>query len=84
MLRQQLAVLVEVVRVMAEAEAPAAEIQRLSEEAALLRLRAENETRTAHQHADVALDGACAPRDWPDQANNVLAGAARAGGLYAP
>jgi hypothetical protein len=74
LLRQQLAVLAEVVRVMAEAEAPAAEIQRLSEEAALLRMQAENEARTAHRHADMALDGASAARDWAEQANGILAG----------
>jgi hypothetical protein len=75
-LRQQLDLLRAVVERMASAEAPATRIQLLADEAARLRLRAESEARSAHRHADAALEEAATARARADEVQEVLGGIA--------
>jgi hypothetical protein len=72
-LGEQLALLREVLGQMESAEAPAAEVQRLSDEAARLREQADNELRTAHHNVDLALEDAFAAHQSADHARRVLA-----------
>jgi hypothetical protein len=72
-LASQLARLREVVARMDEAEAPATEILRLSDESAQMRQEADIEIYTAHHRVDRALDEAAAAVDCAVQAEQVLA-----------
>jgi len=63
----------DVVARMQEAEKPAAEIQKFSEEAARLREDADHEMYTAHHRVDRALDEAGAALELVEQTRQVLA-----------